>query len=355
MRAHPLIWPLALVAPLFLYACDRSPIEAFPEAAMHGSAPHGATPRYVIVDLGPGYALDLNARGEAVVDRRQGFGTGDPGGRLYVWKDGAITEVGDPENHIVCCDATINNRGQVSINSYATGPRFAFPGPGFIWENGVFREIDVDGGYLWSLDDAGRAVGVFHDFAFVWFRGSMRLLPIPEGYIWSDAVGINNEGDIVGMLFDEEEYRTAFLWGRRGLRHLGTLGGPESRARRISERGEIVGWAQNAEGQRLAVVWNRGEIENLGTLPGYRSSEALDVNNKGQIVGAAWGPWGTGTPRRPVLWHEGEILDLGTPEGTDAGQANAINERGDIVGWAFAAGAERNARAVLWKRVGNPN
>jgi len=79
----------------------------------------------------------------------------------------------------------------------------------------------------------------------------------------------------------------------------------------------------------------RVSIIDLGVLPGTTSSEAYDINNKGQIVGNAF----TGEPfsdGRAFIWNRGVLTDLGTLGGTWA-RASKLNERGQVIGQSETA------------------
>ena len=71
----------------------------------------------------------------------------------------------------------------------------------------------------------------------------------------------------------------------------------------------------------------------IGTFGGV--SEAIDVNNAGQIVG--WSTKRRGTDRdRAFLFHDGQLYDLNSivdTGGTTLNWANAINNDGDITGF----------------------
>jgi probable HAF family extracellular repeat protein len=115
----------------------------------------------------------------------------------------------------------------------------------------------------------------------------------------------------------------------------------------INDAGETAGIATTASGPR-AVAWTRGGGPNLagailGSLPGDRASEALSINNSGQIVGSSEDASGS---RRAVLWAPSAAArDLGALAPGSFSRALGINDRGDVVG-----SSETNAgsRAFLW-------
>lgn len=124
----------------------------------------------------------------------------------------------------------------------------------------------------------------------------------------------------------------------------------------INDHGLTVGISENGAFDPLTgfpeldpVVWTKSKIINLGTFGGSQGV-ALDVNNHGQVVGAALNtipdPFaamfdsssvlifpGT-TQAHAFLWQDGEMRDLGTLGGPDS-VATYVNERGEIAGQSF--------------------
>lgn len=73
-------------------------------------------------------------------------------------------------------------------------------------------------------------------------------------------------------------------------------------------------------------------ITRLPLASGYDSSQALDINNSGQIVGSL--DVSANNSTRPALWQNGQVVDLGAllPANQQGGMANQINDAGQVVG-----------------------
>jgi probable HAF family extracellular repeat protein len=160
----------------------------------------------------------------------------------------------------------------------------------------------------------------------------------------------------------------AFQWENGVLTDLEGLPGNANGtyASSINSRGQVSGGSGNGAIDLLtgypqmdAVLWKHGKVANLGTLGG-NASEALTINNRDQVVGAALNtvldPFSSGFPApqsgsfiaesyatmffpsatqmHAVLWQNGAIKDLGTLGGPDSA-ASQINDRGQIAGQSY--------------------
>ena len=102
-----------------------------------------------------------------------------------------------------------------------------------------------------------------------------------------------------------------------------------------------------------ALRWQNGTVTDLGNLGGSLFSEAIAINNRGQVVGATDLPGDTNFFVGPFsnfhgfLWQNGNIRDLGTLAGDVTGFANAINNSGQVVGTGFFGNGQ--SRAFLWQ------
>ena len=124
---------------------------------------------------------------------------------------------------------------------------------------------------------------------------------------------------------------------------LGTLGGRGSQAVAINERGQIVGESETASGETHAFLWQHGTMTDLGTLGGSFSS-AVAINEHGQVVGGS--STTTLDEFHAFLWQHGTMTDLGTLGGSFS-SAFAINERGQVVGQSTTTSGEFHA--FLWQ------
>ena len=88
----------------------------------------------------------------------------------------------------------------------------------------------------------------------------------------------------------------------------------------------------------------RGTI-NLGSLGGSASNVALDINNRGQIIGNS-DLYGN-TVTHTFLWQNGTMRDLGTLPGDVDSFAGGINDEGQVVG--ESCDASGNCRGYLWQ------
>lgn len=165
------------------------------------------------------------------------------------------------------------------------------------------------GGQAFDINDAGVIVGQDlpgnYGFPLRWVPNAQggytaqRLNGLGGGGI---ANAINASGQIaggsnVGVLLGAGH---ATLWQADGsVTDLGVLNTTynHSKALGLNDQGTVVGESRNAQNKLEAFVWQNGVMTGLGALPGYQSyaflsivntlSSARDINNAGWIVGEA--------------------------------------------------------------------
>jgi hypothetical protein len=206
-----------------------------------------------------------------------------------------------------------------------------------------FPAHSINGGEARTLADDRTVVGVYwpsgqHCFAWTPHVGSVDVgsLPGQEGCI---PFAGNNVGQFVGIAD-----KNAFVW-KAGvftiIRHLNGFGGlPEPHA--INNNGVAVGYMDpNLDGSDThAFLWN-GQTKDLDPQNQYRTSQAVSINDAGEVVGNAshtdfiW----DGRPVRfdgtNVILLRDEVTNLGS---WDLVSVSAINNLGQIVGFGSNGG-----------------
>jgi probable HAF family extracellular repeat protein len=172
-----------------------------------------------------------------------------------------------------------------------------------------------------------------HKRAFVWQRGRLIRLGALPGDSNSEIVAINDRGQVVGFSYRDSPYSGAhaFLWEKGRIRGLGSF-----RPADINEHGHVVGTA--FRGLARAVLWKGGRLRNLLPLRSGSASEGAALNDAGQVVGA-WSKSGNAAGYFPdvtkavaFLWQNGRMRSLGTLPGRTGSLAVDVNERGQVVG-----------------------
>jgi probable HAF family extracellular repeat protein len=166
---------------------------------------------------------------------------------------------------------------------------------------------------------------------------------------YTSASDIDDAGRVVGYEFDGAEFRPE-VWYQGRTTYLPVLAPTYSSvADAINNRGQIVGYSRLRNGKDHAILWANGKIRDLGTLRhGRDESEANAINAACQIVGSSWsGHDGEFTNEHAFLWQKGRMRDLGTLPGGRQSDAWGINDRGQIVGSSTTT--RGSWHAVIWK------
>jgi probable HAF family extracellular repeat protein len=241
---------------------------------------------------------------------------------------------------------------------------------GFVWKHGVMTPLPTLGGnngFATGANDTGQVVGwaetTTHDptcvspqvlqFEAVIYGlrpNQIQELPPLPGDPDGAATAINDQGQVVGIsgicqvAVGDLSAEHALLWQNGKATNLGSLGGAAwNTPMAINNRGEVVGFSDlpgDDGGQNPnfhAFLWTReGGMRDLGTLPGDVLSEALGINDEGQVVGVSID---ANNNLRAFLWQNGIMTDLNTLMQTgsslDLIAAGDINDFGVISGQAY--------------------
>ncbi|MCA9425520.1 MAG: hypothetical protein KC994_10630, partial [Candidatus Omnitrophica bacterium] len=344
--------------------------------------------RYEVIDLGilPGenqsIAFDINNHGQVV---------GSSGSSAFLWDP----EEGMKEIAENCWNCKINDKGE--ILGYGRVPDASGNLENRLLLMNEHQEY-IDRGFgvydsSFDLNDRGRII----------WTGKFPFSRKIQGFV-RDVSGvtseiilpnltlhrvreINNQGMVLGTSKDSQNVYRAFL--------LDAEGGFESLNPDSSKKGHFFGELLNDEGWVVGnlskpqkedsyFLWNGNSFSKLSTLGG--SSFALDMNNRGQIVGSSFtfqsqlretvsdgtrallkdipfgktalmmaGIWDRRREvPRPVIWEGEEVYDLNRFLSSDTDWeligASAINDKGEIVGHGYR-GDWKHVRAFLLRPV----
>jgi probable HAF family extracellular repeat protein len=247
----------------------------------------------------------------------------------FQWQRGVLTDLGALTPGGSSLPNGINAAGMVAgfSETGAVDPTFEFP-PEFhavVWNLGQIIDLGTFGGtlsYANAINDRGQVVG----FA---------LNGESDSFIntSSDFDGNCGTGDVPSQM-------RAFVWQEgRGLRDLGTLGGPDSCAKFINERGQIAGhsFTSYTPNGNTGIptfepfIWTNGTMTGLGTLGGTEG-HASGINNRGQVAGSS--KLAGDETQHAFFWSQGAMQDLTPANDYDSG-SHALNDQGEVVGEMF--------------------
>ena len=349
-------------------------------------ADHHAQTRYFVISLG---TLGGSSSGAAAVNDLGWIAgdsnlLGDQSQNAVLWIYGYpvnLGTLGGPNSSVLW--PGLNNLGQaVGISDTAATDPYgetwscgAFLPPShvghtcvaFLWQHGAMTPLPTLGGnngFGTGINNRGQAVGwaenTVHDptcnppqvlqfEAVIWGpHGQIQQLPPYSGDPDGAATGINDRGQVVGIsgicqnAVGNRSAIHALLWQNSGPTDLGNLGGTAwNTPMALNNHGQIVGFSDlqgddNGGNPNFhAFLWaSPGPMRDLNTLPGDAISEALGINEQGQIVGVSYAA-GFANPRA-FLYQNGKMTDLNTLVQQNAPlylqAAQEINDSGVIVG-----------------------
>ncbi|HSI50752.1 MAG TPA: hypothetical protein VLA61_20985 [Ideonella sp.] len=320
---------------------------------MFAAASAQAAPTYRIKDLGVGpdgyssQGLAINDQGTVVgwIQKQQ---YGDHYAVAFQ-PDGSIVFLGALPGDTASFATGINNLGQIVGYS---GPSDS-PGA-FLYDpvTGMQALGSFDPAHRYSMaagiSDNGTVVGQSNTVdgvphAFTWTAATGMVDPFPKKGA-ADASGINASGQWVGH-YDKTDATIGVRVSAEGkVNQLGAFSplAPYSYGKGINSKGQVAGYSADPDTfASRAFLWDKKKgLIDIGVLPGGLYSNALKVNDAGQVVGIADKPARRGSTNVPFYYDKktgmvdvSTLIDPADPlygkVQFDAGQG--INNHGVIV------------------------
>lgn len=306
---------------------------------------------FTVLELPMQAAVDLNDVGDVVGARyRRGYPR-----ETVVWMAGAVEVLGysvlpgDGDNY----DPTAINASRTVIGRRCP--------PTCVMTFSVFR-WNVGGGLdppfkvprysaFNDLNDAGQIVGsAAPESGAMLYSGDTVIALFGSTDDWSSAAAINGLGHIVGYFVPRaDSIARVFLYAEGAIQDLGTMDGYPSYGEDINTYDEIVGYASTAAGKRAFLCAN-SRFTDLGSLGGG-SSWPNGINDAGHIVGTSTLAGADPQAQRAFLYVDGVMHDLNgfvEPLPLPLTEALAINNRGQIIANACPPqGSYEDCRAYL--------
>ncbi len=139
-------------------------------------------------------------------------------------------------------------------------------------------------------------------------------------------------------------------YAQQEITWLGTLGGFDSEAKKVSRNGRVVvGTAQTTGGEFHAFRWENGVLQDLGTL-GAPESNAYGVSDDGSVVVGA--VVYNNINQRAFRWENGVMQDLGSPNNnfTQYIIAYSVSADGQVVVGVAREDATLYDQAFRWEK-----
>ncbi len=319
-------------------------------------------PRYALTVVGGAgsAAYDVNIHGDVAGQLAAGETT-----HAFVYAGGTLVDL-DTGEGAASSARHLNDHGQVVGTVWREGSA-----SGFLYGGGSLSRLE--GSFsAYGINNAGTITGAFgvtgtDGFAYSHAYSYTAGVYTDAGTLIEDAgsygFAINGAGAITGAA---EWARGAnwptnvILYQDGVLRDLGAFGGPWAYGYSINDLGHIVGSGTISHDSgdlypRRALLYADGILQNLGSLAADADSMAYDINNLGQVVGAAE----TASGMHGFLYEDGAMVDLNTLIDPAAGwtirDAQAINDVEQIAGTACKGALCYAVRLDLVSQVPEPD
>jgi len=262
-------------------------------------------PAYAVTDLGLAQeVVSINNSGEVLAYNEAG--------RVSVfWKGGFTRDLNLLPTFLTTCQYTaadsplslstggLNDRGAVVLTAQPIHDPFS--DCVVVYERNAlqYQQTLGNGGLATGINNAGQIIGLLTQEPFLVGFGPACDFIRSGNFITAEA--INDSAQIVGNSSAGAELCTNAVWQ--------VIPAPPGATflygRAINKKGQVVGDADVADGPH-AFLYSHGKTRDLGTLPGATYTSAGSINARSQVVGVS----GTATGSTDFIYEDGKMYDL---------------------------------------------
>jgi probable HAF family extracellular repeat protein len=234
---------------------------------------------------------DINDKGEIV-------GGSTAGGGFLLDEETKLTDIACPGGTENAAPKSINKRGEIAGFCGVGGRIHGF----FRDKKGEYTLLDFPRAILTEaigINDDGQVVGDYRDSAgrfhgFFWDAGRFLTFDVPFSEATATAPsGINNVGQIVGFYFDNNVSETfpnghahGFLYDNGFFSSFDVPGASATLPMDINDHGQIVGVYSDSDMFPHSFLLENGTFTTFEVpFPGVVFTDMEGINNRGQIVG----------------------------------------------------------------------
>jgi hypothetical protein len=183
-----------------------------------------------------------------------------------------------------------------------------------------------------------RADGRYHAVSFPTRRGATP--PVNQ------LLGVNDSGTAVGFYNDAKGNAHGYAYNleTRRFKMITVRGATSLTATAINNIGAAAGFYTNAHGATVAFIqFHHGRTITIA-FPGASATQALGLNDEGEVVGAYTVGTGNNAVTHGFTWMNGRFTTVNYPMASST-TINGVNDEGDIVG--FYTDAKGNTDGFL--------
>lgn len=208
---------------------------------------------------------------------------------------------------------------------------------GFLYSNGVVGNIDDPEAAKGTttpkaINAAGTIVGIYRtsnnqERAFFWANGKFSNIKVPGSVVDSEANGINNSGQIVGMYTDGGRWH-GYLFDSVTLsfQSIDVPNAYYTWGAGINDIGEITLFSQDSQNVQHAWLYNGTTFSNID-VPGFDGTVSEGINNGGAVTLIAT----KGLDNYGFVYRAGQFMPVDLPSAIST-ELRGINDQGVVVG-----------------------